>query len=128
MRRALSGAMAEAARSGAGPLLYAAGHDHSLQFFRGDRAVPYTLVSGFGSKAKSSEVRHDRTTLFAHANPANPGFMISTCCVTAAPGCRWSSGPTEHPKGVEVYAMTVQRPRPAPAPGRPNAATEQPTL
>ena len=52
MRRALSGAMAEAARSGSGPLLYAAGHDHSLQIFRGDRAVPYTLVSGFGSKAK----------------------------------------------------------------------------
>src|SRR4029453_5468538 len=50
MRRALWTAMEEAGAGGAAPLVYAAGHDHSLQIFRGDRAVRYSLVSGFGSK------------------------------------------------------------------------------
>ena len=89
--------------------------------------MPYTLVSGFGSKVKASEVRHDRTTLFAHANPANPGFMILDLLRDGRARLsvvEWADGT---PKGVEVYAMTVERPRPTPAPGHPNAATEQPT-
>ncbi len=128
MRQALSGAMAEAAESGAGPLLYAAGHDHSLQIFKGDRAVPYTLVSGFGSQAKASAVRHDRTTLFAHANPAHPGFMILDLLRDGRARLSVIEWSADTPNGTEVYAMTLQRPRPAPAPGRPNAASEQPTL
>lgn len=110
MRRALTGAMAEAARNGGGPLLYAAGHDHSLQIFKGDRAVPFTVVSGFGSKVKVSEVRHDRTTLFAHANPANPGFMILDLLRDGRARLsviEWTDGT---PQGVEVYAMTLRGP------------------
>jgi hypothetical protein len=36
------------------PLVYASGHDHSLQVLRGGRRVKYMLVSGAGSYAKST--------------------------------------------------------------------------
>lgn len=44
----------ESALSGAPPLIYAAGHDHSLQVLRGGRNVRYILVSGAGSPTKVS--------------------------------------------------------------------------
>lgn len=62
-------------RSGPGrtPLLiYAAGHDHSLQVLRG-RTTDYLLVSGAGSSKKISEVWHGYNTLFAHEST---GFMV----------------------------------------------------
>ena len=51
-------------------LIYAAGHDHSLQVLRG-RTTDYLLVSGAGSKL--SGVTHGDNTLFAHEYP---GFMV----------------------------------------------------
>ena len=45
------------------PLLYAAGHDHSLQVLQGNTAR-FSVVSG--STAKSSAVSHDSKTIFAH--------------------------------------------------------------
>jgi Calcineurin-like phosphoesterase len=109
MRRALSTAMAEAGTSGAAPLVYAAGHDHSLQIFRGDRAVPYTLVSGFGSRVKSSEVRHDGATLFAHANPAHPGFMQLDLLRDGRARLAVIEWAADTPTGTEVYAMALER-------------------
>ena len=109
MRRALAAAMAEAATTGAAPLVYAAGHDHSLQIFRGDRAVPYTLVSGFGSRVKSSEVRHDGATLFAHANPSHPGFMQLDLLRNGRARLSVIEWAAEKPQGTEVYALALER-------------------
>ena len=62
-------------RSGPGKtplLIYAAGHDHSLQVLRG-RITDYLLVSGAGSSEKISEVSDGYNTLFAHEKT---GFMV----------------------------------------------------
>jgi len=109
MRRALAAAMEEAAASGAAPLVYAAGHDHSLQIFRGDRAVRYSLVSGFGSKVKSSEVRHDGATLFAHADPAHPGFMQLDLLRDGRARLAVIESVPDLPEGREVYSMVLER-------------------
>ena len=53
-------------------LIYAAGHDHSLQVLKG-RATDYLLVSGAGSNVKLSKVKHGKNTLFAHKHT---GFMV----------------------------------------------------
>src|SRR6185503_17202403 len=74
-RTALTDAMARAADRHAPALVYAAGHDHSLQVFRSARGPRWTLVSGLGSSAKASAVRHGGSTLFAHSDRATPGFM-----------------------------------------------------
>jgi hypothetical protein len=52
------------------PLLYAAGHEHSLQIHEADRGPRFNVVSGSGSG--SSPVHHGRHTLFA---VAAEGFM-----------------------------------------------------
>jgi hypothetical protein len=109
MRRAIAAAMAEAATTGAAPLLYAAGHDHSLQIFRGDHGVRYTLVSGFGSKVKSSEVRHDGGTLFAHADPAHPGFMQLDLLRNGRARLSVIEWAAETPKGIEVYSIALEQ-------------------
>ena len=44
----------ESALSGSPPLIYAAGHDHSLQVLTGTANVRYILVSGAGSPSKVS--------------------------------------------------------------------------
>ena len=49
MRKAL-----ESALSAQPPLVYAAGHDHSLQVMKGGPSVQYLLVSGAGSQAKAT--------------------------------------------------------------------------
>ncbi len=54
------------------PLIYAAGHDHSLQVLDGGEAVGYILVSGAGSKSHLSPVSHGENTIFAHQHV---GFM-----------------------------------------------------
>ena len=69
MREALSQALASRTRRG--PVLYAAGHEHSLQVLRGD-VVDYVLVSGAGSDGKITAVGSGPDTLFAHAHT---GFM-----------------------------------------------------
>jgi hypothetical protein len=53
------------------PLLYAAGHDHNLQVFRGP-AVPYSVVSGAGIVSHEGAVGWGRGAVFASADP---GFM-----------------------------------------------------
>jgi hypothetical protein len=75
MRSGLMRPMMEAAEHGAAPLAYAAGHDHDLQVFRSAAGPRFTLVSGLGSSAKASPVGSKNSTLFAHSNPDNPGFM-----------------------------------------------------
>ena len=60
MRDALSQAIASRTRRG--PVLYAAGHEHSLQVLRGD-AVDYVLVSGAGSEGKITAVESGPDTL-----------------------------------------------------------------
>lgn len=75
MREALATTMATAASRGATPLLYAAGHDHSLQVFEGRIGPRWTVVSGLGSSSKASEVRHDHWTRFAHSDTTRPGLM-----------------------------------------------------
>ena len=56
-------------------LIYAAGHEHSLQVLKG-RTANYLLVSGAGSSdkvGKKSEVEKRANTLFAHQHT---GFMV----------------------------------------------------
>lgn len=53
------------------PLLYAAGHDHNLQVFRGPYAQ-YTIVSGSGVINHQEAVRYKSNTLYA---ARKPGFM-----------------------------------------------------
>lgn len=53
-------------------LIYAAGHDHSLQVLEGHTA-DYLLVSGAGSYEKKSPVTDGDNTLFAHEHT---GFMV----------------------------------------------------
>ncbi len=56
--------------SSEGLLLFAAGHEHSLQVLEGN-LVDYVLISG--SAAKTSPVSHGDDTLFAHLHT---GFMV----------------------------------------------------
>ncbi len=53
------------------PLLYAAGHDHNLQVFKGPSAR-YTIVSGSGIVDHQEAVRYKSNTLYA---ARKPGFM-----------------------------------------------------
>jgi hypothetical protein len=75
LRRLLRGAMADAEKQDAPALLYAAGHDHSLQVFKTPRGPRFNVVSGLGSTSRASEVGATHNTLFAHANGRRPGFM-----------------------------------------------------
>ena len=55
------------------PLVYAAGHDHSLQLFEADEVARLHIVSGAGSVGKVSPVTAVAGTIFAHAVP---GFAV----------------------------------------------------
>ena len=70
MRASLEKALASRA-NGKSPLIYAAGHDHSLQIMRGTVA-DYLLVSGLGSQSNAIAVDHGDDTVFAHEHP---GFV-----------------------------------------------------
>jgi Calcineurin-like phosphoesterase. len=63
----------ESAFRGAVPLVYAAGHDHSLQVLRAGNSSPYVLVSGAGSPEKASCVVRLRESLYT--SPHRSGFM-----------------------------------------------------
>ncbi len=52
-------------------LIYASGHDHSLQVLKDD-ITDYLLISGLGSTEKATPVSHGENTLFAHQHT---GFM-----------------------------------------------------
>jgi len=68
----------DAIRSGYGkvkiPLIYAAGHDHSLQIIK-DSEEMFHLVSGAGSGWNATRVGQGEGTLFSHANRKTGGFM-----------------------------------------------------
>lgn len=66
--------MSEAAADGAPALVYASGHEHSLQVFKSHEGPRYLVVSGLGSHRKALPVGRDRTSLFAHSNTDEPGF------------------------------------------------------
>lgn len=55
------------------PLIYASGHEHSLQVIEGDKGVDYYLVSGAGTRSRLTDVDHESNTLFAHSTS---GFMV----------------------------------------------------
>ena len=55
------------------PLVFAAGHDHSLQLFEGDEVARMHIVSGAGSTGKVTRVTDLPETIFAHAVP---GFVV----------------------------------------------------
>jgi hypothetical protein len=61
------------ALAAAPPLIYASGHEHSLEVLVGHRAAEHLLVSGAGSESKVTAVGDRRRSLFAHAHP---GFMV----------------------------------------------------
>lgn len=75
MRDLLLEAMERAREAGAGPLVHAAGHEHSLQVFESDRGPRYLVVSGLGSREKATPVRHGDGALFAHSHRDHPGFV-----------------------------------------------------
>lgn len=54
------------------PLIWAGGHDHSLQVMEGGEHVGYALVSGGGIHKKLSTVSHGENSLFSHLHA---GFM-----------------------------------------------------
>lgn len=75
MREDLVISMEIARREGRAPLLFAAGHDHSLQVFEERFGPDYSLVSGLGSSAKASAVGRSGQALFAHSSGERPGLM-----------------------------------------------------
>ena len=106
MRDVLYAAMDGA--DGAAPLIYAAGHEHSLQVFRSRRGPRYLLVSGLGSSAKATPVGHDGSSLFAHSDREKTGFMtvdflrdgrVRLAVVECSPAM---------PDGVEVWAQHLE--------------------
>ncbi len=110
MRSSLLQPMVEAQRAGHGPLVYAAGHDHSLQLFESTQGPRFTLVSGLGSSAKTSAVGRNRRTLFAHANPSHPGFMMIDFYRNGAARLAVIERTPEFPDGESVYTIALTGP------------------
>lgn len=57
------------------PLIYAAGHDHSLQIIKDKVGRLFHLVSGGGSGWNATRVGQGEGTLFSHANRKGGGFI-----------------------------------------------------
>lgn len=74
MIAAVEGSITAAARQGAAPLAYAAGHDHHLEVQK-DGELGYHLISGHGSNGYNTAVSYSDDTLFSHSNRWQPGFM-----------------------------------------------------
>lgn len=70
--RAVMGDYAKAIGSGR-PLMYAVGHEHSLQLHEGGDIAQYLLVSGAGAVEHVNNVTAQEDTLFAHAHA---GFTV----------------------------------------------------
>jgi len=58
------------------PLIYAAGHDHSLQIMRTVSSAQYTVVSGAGTSSKVEDVTSNKNTIYARATENVAGFMV----------------------------------------------------
>jgi hypothetical protein len=56
------------------PLIYAAGHDHSMQIIKGRKGT-FHLVSGAGSALGATRVGKGEGTLFSHTNKKTGGFI-----------------------------------------------------
>lgn len=56
------------------PLIYAAGHDHSLQIIKGGKGM-FHLVSGAGSALGATRVGQGEGMLFSHTNRKTGGFI-----------------------------------------------------
>jgi hypothetical protein len=107
LRDALAGAMAKAAADGAQPILYAAGHDHSLQVFKAKEGPRWTVVSGLGSSSKASGVRHDGHTTFAHSDTQRPGLMEVDFADDGRARLAVIEWSPERKGGEEVYAVDL---------------------
>jgi len=110
MRNGIGFTLIEAGKRGAEPLVYAAGHDHSLQIFEGRKGARYLLVSGLGSSARASDVGSNRRTLFAHSNSSHAGFMEIDFLRdgTVRLAVREVAGDT--PGGTEVFSSYLVEP------------------
>ncbi len=104
MRSQLLLAMSEAAADGAAPLLYASGHEHSLQVFRNARGPRYLVVSGLGSHRKALPVGRDGSSLFAHSNADEPGFVQVDFLRDGRVRLSVVEATRQVPDGVEVWA------------------------
>ena len=80
-----------------GVLVWAAGHEHSLQVLEGN-VVDYVLVSG--SAAKTTPVSHGPQTVFAQSQP---GFMVLDFLMS---GQTWLR--VVEQDGSEVYGMSLR--------------------
>ena len=107
MRNALMHSMEKAAADKAAPLVFAGGHDHSLQVFESRRGPLYSLVSGLGSRSRASDVGSNNRTLFAHSNPANPGFMQIDFLTDGAVRLAVIEWSKEQPDGIEAFSMLL---------------------
>ena len=74
MRAKIQGAIQSGYRKWGTPLIYAAGHDHSLQIIKENEGM-FHLVSGAGSDWKATRVGQGEGTLFSHANKKTGGFI-----------------------------------------------------
>lgn len=110
MRAAILAPMIEASNAGFGPLLYAAGHDHSLQVFEGERGPRFTVVSGLGSSLKASAVGRSRRTLFAHSSPLHPGFVMVDFYRDGTVRLSVIERTGDAPEGEEVFSKLLREP------------------
>jgi len=104
MRKSVLQPMIEAVRTDTEPLVYAAGHDHSLQVFEGPRGTQFSLVSGMGCGSHASSVGSTSHTLFADSNAARPGLMEVDFLKGKGVRLAVIERTPEHPDGVEVYS------------------------
>jgi hypothetical protein len=74
MREQIEGAIQTAHEQKETPLVYAAGHDHSLQIIK-DKNGMFHLVSGAGSGWNATRVGQGEGTLFSHSNRETGGFI-----------------------------------------------------
>ena len=106
-RTALTDAMARAGARGAPALVYAAGHDHSLQVFRSARGPRWTLVSGLGSSARPPGFATTARPLRAFRSDGPLGSWSSTSSRTARCGSGSSNGLQAAAAGVEMYSTSL---------------------
>jgi hypothetical protein len=118
MREVMLRTMDEAAAEGAAPLLYAAGHEHSLQVFRNDDGPRYLLVSGLGSHRKALPVGRDGSSLFAHSNADEPGFAQVDFLRDGSVRLSIVEATPQAPDGVEVWANLLETRTPHERPRR----------
>ncbi len=116
MREQLIISMEIARREERAPLLFAAGHDHSLQLFEEPFGPDYSLVSGLGSSAKASDVGRSGNALFVHSDGERPGLMqldFATDGRVRLAVFLWDPAARE---AREVFARDLSAPRPATSP------------